>query len=30
VFIMVYNVVKTVKSGKLIANEDAEAAPWRR
>jgi cytochrome c oxidase cbb3-type subunit I/II len=25
VFIMVYNVVKTVKSGKLIANEDAEA-----
>ncbi|MBK9174927.1 MAG: cytochrome-c oxidase, cbb3-type subunit I [Flavobacteriales bacterium] len=24
-FIMVYNVVKTVKSGKLIANEDAEA-----
>ncbi|MBL7950349.1 MAG: cytochrome-c oxidase, cbb3-type subunit I [Flavobacteriales bacterium] len=26
VFIMVYNVVKTVKSGKLIANEDAEAA----
>ncbi|MCL4282937.1 MAG: cytochrome-c oxidase, cbb3-type subunit I [Flavobacteriales bacterium] len=25
VFIMVYNVVKTVKSGKLIANEEAEA-----
>ncbi|MBX2973201.1 MAG: cytochrome-c oxidase, cbb3-type subunit I [Flavobacteriales bacterium] len=25
VFIMVYNVVKTVKSGRLIANEDAEA-----
>ncbi len=25
VFIMVYNVVKTVKSGKLVANEDAEA-----
>ncbi|MFZ1692183.1 MAG: cytochrome-c oxidase, cbb3-type subunit I [Flavobacteriales bacterium] len=24
-FIMVYNVVKTVKAGKLIANEDAEA-----
>ncbi len=27
VFIMVYNVVKTVKAGKLIANEDAEAEP---
>ncbi|HNR55577.1 MAG TPA: cytochrome-c oxidase, cbb3-type subunit I [Flavobacteriales bacterium] len=25
VFVMVYNVVKTVKAGKLIANEDAEA-----
>ena len=30
VFIMVYNVVKTVKSGKLIANEDAEAAPLEK
>lgn len=29
-FIMVYNVVKTVKSGKLIANEDAEAAPLEK
>ncbi len=27
VFIMVYNVVKTVKGGKLIANEAAEAEP---
>ncbi|HRT53380.1 MAG TPA: cytochrome-c oxidase, cbb3-type subunit I, partial [Flavobacteriales bacterium] len=26
VFIMVYNVVKTVKAGRLIADEDAEAA----
>lgn len=25
VFIMVYNLVKTVKAGKLVANEDAEA-----
>ncbi|HOY28646.1 MAG TPA: cytochrome-c oxidase, cbb3-type subunit I [Flavobacteriales bacterium] len=29
-FVMVYNVVKTVKSGKLIANEDAEAAPLEK
>ncbi|MFZ1322438.1 MAG: cytochrome-c oxidase, cbb3-type subunit I [Ignavibacteria bacterium] len=27
VLVMVYNLVKTVKSGKLEANEDAEAAP---
>ncbi len=27
VFIMVYNLVKTVKSGSLVANEAAEAAP---
>lgn len=27
VFVMVYNIVKTVKSGKLVANEEAEAAP---
>jgi cytochrome c oxidase cbb3-type subunit I/II len=27
VFIMVYNIVKTVKAGKLIANEAAEAPP---
>jgi cytochrome c oxidase cbb3-type subunit I/II len=27
VFVMVYNLYKTVKSGKLIANEEAEAAP---
>jgi cytochrome c oxidase cbb3-type subunit I/II len=27
VFIMVYNIVKTVKSGKLVANEAAEAPP---
>ncbi|MEO8589374.1 MAG: cytochrome-c oxidase, cbb3-type subunit II, partial [Flavobacteriales bacterium] len=28
--IMVYNVVKTVRAGKLIANEDAEAAPLEK
>ena len=28
--IMVYNVVKTVKSGELIANEDAEAAALKK
>jgi cytochrome c oxidase cbb3-type subunit I/II len=27
VFIMFYNIYKTVKSGKLVANEEAEAAP---
>jgi cytochrome c oxidase cbb3-type subunit I/II len=27
VFVMVYNIYKTVKSGKLVANEAAEAAP---
>lgn len=27
VFIMVYNIVKTVKAGKLVANEAAEAPP---
>ncbi|RNI28211.1 cytochrome-c oxidase, cbb3-type subunit I [Rufibacter immobilis] len=27
VFLMIYNVVKTVKSGKLLANEEAHAAP---
>ncbi|QHL89182.1 cytochrome-c oxidase, cbb3-type subunit I [Nibribacter ruber] len=27
VFIMIYNVVKTVKSGNLLANEEAQAAP---
>jgi cytochrome c oxidase cbb3-type subunit I/II len=27
VFLMVYNIVKTVKSGSLVANEAAEAAP---
>jgi cytochrome c oxidase cbb3-type subunit I/II len=27
VFLMVYNLTKTVKSGKLVANEAAEAAP---
>lgn len=27
VFIMVFNLYKTVKSGKLVANEEAEAAP---
>jgi cytochrome c oxidase cbb3-type subunit I/II len=27
VFVMVYNLTKTVKSGKLVANEAAEAAP---
>ena len=27
VFIMVYNLIKTVKSGKLVADEPAEAAP---
>jgi cytochrome c oxidase cbb3-type subunit I/II len=27
VLFMIYNLVKTVKSGKLIANEEAEAAP---
>jgi len=27
VFIMVYNLIKTVKAGKLVANEAAEAAP---
>jgi cytochrome c oxidase cbb3-type subunit I/II len=27
VFIMIYNVVKTVKSGVLLANEEAQAAP---
>ncbi len=30
VFIMVYNVVKTVKAGRLIANEDAEAPPLEK
>ncbi len=29
-FLMVYNLVKTVKQGKLIANEDAEAAPLEK
>lgn len=27
VFVMVYNLYKTVRSGKLVANEEAEAAP---
>lgn len=27
VFIMVYNLYKTIRSGKLVANEEAEAAP---
>lgn len=27
VFIMVYNLAKTIKAGKLVANEEAEAAP---
>jgi cytochrome c oxidase cbb3-type subunit I/II len=27
VFVMIYNIVKTVKSGSLVANEAAEAAP---
>ncbi|UEG50088.1 cytochrome-c oxidase, cbb3-type subunit I [Ferruginibacter lapsinanis] len=27
VFFMIYNLYKTVKSGKLVANEEAEAAP---
>ena len=30
VFIMVYNVVRTVMAGRLIANEDAEAAPLEK
>ena len=30
VFFMVYNLIKTVKSGKLIANEEAEAAPMMK
>ncbi|MBL7986130.1 MAG: cytochrome-c oxidase, cbb3-type subunit I, partial [Flavobacteriales bacterium] len=30
VFIMVYNVWRTVAAGKLIANEDAEAAPLEK
>ncbi|MEP6676431.1 MAG: cytochrome-c oxidase, cbb3-type subunit I [Ferruginibacter sp.] len=27
VFLMIYNIIKTVKAGKLVANEEAEAAP---
>ncbi len=27
VFLMIYNIVKTVKSGSLLANEEAQAAP---
>lgn len=30
VFIMIYNIWKTVASGKLIANEEAEAAPLEK
>ena len=30
VFIMFYNIYKTVKSGKLVANEEAEAAPMAK
>jgi len=30
VLIMVYNVYKTVKAGKLVANEEAEAAPLEK
>ncbi|MFN8251705.1 MAG: cytochrome-c oxidase, cbb3-type subunit I [Ferruginibacter sp.] len=30
VFMMVYNLVKTVKTGKLLANEEAEAAPLQK
>jgi cytochrome c oxidase cbb3-type subunit I/II len=30
VFIMVYNIVRTVKQGKLVANEEAHAAPLPR
>ncbi|MBS1732888.1 MAG: cytochrome-c oxidase, cbb3-type subunit I [Bacteroidetes bacterium] len=30
VLLMIYNLVKTVKSGKLVANEDAEAAPFEK
>lgn len=30
VFIMVYNLVKTVKQGKLVANEEAEAMPLEK
>jgi len=30
VFIMIYNIVKTVKAGELVANEAAEAAPLNK
>lgn len=30
VLLMIYNLVKTVKSGKLVANEEAEAAPFEK
>ncbi len=30
VFIMFYNIYKTVKTGKLVANEEAEAAPLEK
>lgn len=30
VFLMVYNIIKTVKSGKLVADEGAEAAPLQK
>jgi cytochrome c oxidase cbb3-type subunit I/II len=30
VFIMVYNIIKTVKSGKLVENEEASAAPLEK
>ena len=30
VFFMVYNIIKTVKSGKLVADEAAEAAPLQK
>lgn len=30
VFLMVYNIIKTVKAGKLVADEGAEAAPLQK